>query len=188
MQEEVLEEILRCVEKPARYTGGEVNMIVKDPARMRVRFAFAFPDTYEVGMSHLGGKILYEVMNRPEDVYCERVYAPWPDMERQLRLAEVNHCLSFEQVSDELIEDYNISDGTFDTVVECRYTVPSFTSIGRLYQGVVLSTMKNDDAAQAILDVFSFFISDEISDFNSNVYYTNPDYIRYCYLEGEMLA
>ena len=110
------------------------------------------------------------------------------DMERQLRLAEVNHCLSFEQVSDELIEDYNISDGTFDTVVECRYTVPSFTSIGRLYQGVVLSTMKNDDAAQAILDVFSYFISDEISDFNSNVYYTNPDYIRYCYLEGEMLA
>ena len=59
MQEKVLEEILRCVEKPARYTGGEVNMIVKDPARMRVRFAFAFPDTYEVGMSHLGGKILY---------------------------------------------------------------------------------------------------------------------------------
>lgn len=77
------------------------------------------------------------------------------DMERQLRLAEVNHCLSFEQVSDELIEDYNISDGTFDTVAECRYTVPSFTSIGRLYQGLVLSAMKNDDAAQAILDVFS---------------------------------
>lgn len=53
------------------------------------------------------------------------------DMERQLRLAEVNHCLSFEQVSDELIEDYNISDGTFDTVAECRYTVHSFTSIAR---------------------------------------------------------
>ena len=78
------------------------------------------------------------------------------DMERQLRLAEVNHCLSFEQVSDELIEDYNISDGIFDTVAECRYTEPSFTSIGRLYQGLVLSTMENDDAAQAILDVFSF--------------------------------
>ena len=52
----------------------------------------------------------------------------------------------------------------------------------------MLSTMKNDDAAQAILDAFSSFISDEISDFNSNVYYTNPDYIRCCYLEGEMLA
>ena len=110
------------------------------------------------------------------------------DMERQLRLAEVNHCLSFEQVSDELLEDYNISDGTFDTVVECRYTVPSFTSIGRLYQGVVLSTMKNDDAAQAILDVFSSFISDEISDFNTDLYYQNPDYIECSYKEGKLLA
>lgn len=76
------------------------------------------------------------------------------DIERQLRLAEVNHCLSFEQVSDELIEDLNIPDGDFDTVAECRYTVPSATSIGMLYQGLVLSTMKDEDAAQAILDVF----------------------------------
>ena len=109
-------------------------------------------------------------------------------MERQLRLAEVNHCLSFEQVSDELIEDYNISDGTFDTVAECCYTVPSFTSIGRLYQGLVLSTMKNDDAAQAILDVFSSFISDEISDFDTDLYYQNPDYIECSYKEGKLLA
>ena len=56
------------------------------------------------------------------------------DVERQLRLAEVNHCLSFEQVADELIEDYGISDGDFDTVKECRYDVPSFLSIGMLYQ------------------------------------------------------
>ncbi len=110
------------------------------------------------------------------------------DVERQLRLAEVNHCLSFEQVSDELIEDYGISDGDFDTVKECRYDVPSFLSIGMLYQELVLSTMKNEDAAQSIIDVFSSFISDEISDFNSNVYYTNPDYLRCSYLEGKMLA
>ena len=110
------------------------------------------------------------------------------DIERQLRLAEVNHCLSFEQVSDELIEDLNIPEGDFDTAAECRYTVPSATSIGMLYQGLVLSTMKDDDAAQAILDVFSSFITDEISDFNSNVYYTNPDYLRCSYLEGKMLA
>ena len=71
-------------------------------------------------------------------------------IERQLRLAEVNHCLSFEQVSDELIEDLNIPDGDFDTAAECRYTVPSATSIGMLYQGLVLSTMKDEDAAQAI--------------------------------------
>ena len=109
-------------------------------------------------------------------------------IERQRRLAEVNHCLSFEQVSDELIEDLNIPDGDFDTAAECRYTVPSATSIGMLYQGLVLSTMKDEDAAQAILDVFSSFITDEISDFNSNVYYTNPDYLRCSYLEGKMLA
>ena len=102
-------------------------------------------------------------------------------IERQLRL-------SFEQVSDELIEDLNIPDGDFDTAAECRYTVPSATSIGMLYQGLVLSTMKDEDAAQAILDVFSSFITDEISDFNSNVYYTNPDYLRCSYLEGKMLA
>jgi len=82
---ETLERILRRVEKPSRYTGGELNMTVKDPSRMSVRFALAFPDLYEVGMSHLGSKILYEAMNQPEDVYCERVYAPWPDMEKQLR-------------------------------------------------------------------------------------------------------
>ncbi|OUQ34856.1 hypothetical protein [Faecalibacterium sp. An121] len=110
------------------------------------------------------------------------------DVERQLRLAEVNHCLSFEQVADELIEDYGISDGDFDTVKECRYEVPSFLSIGMLYQELVLSTMKNEDAAQGIIDIFSSFISDEISDFNSNVYYTNPDYLRCSYLEGKMLA
>lgn len=110
------------------------------------------------------------------------------DVERQLRLAEVNHCLSFEQVADELIEDYGISDGDFDTVKECRYDVPSFFSIGMLYQELVLSTMKTEDAAQGIIDIFSSFISDEISDFNSNVYYTNPDYLRCSYLEGKMLA
>lgn len=110
------------------------------------------------------------------------------EIERQLRLAEVNHCLSLEQVSDEWIEDFHIPDGNFDTVAECRYTVPSATSIGRLYQGLVLSTMKDEDAAQSILDIFSSFITDEISDFNSNVYYTNPDYLRCSYLEGKMLA
>lgn len=110
------------------------------------------------------------------------------DIERQIDFADVNHCLSFEQVSDELIEQFEIPNGDFDTVSECRYEVPSATSIGMLYQGLVLSTMKNDDAAQAILDVFSSFITDEISNFNSNVYYTNPDYLRCSYLEGKMLA
>jgi hypothetical protein len=68
------------------------------------------------------------------------------DIERQIYDAEVNHCLSFEQVSEELIDWFNIPDGNFDTVAECRYEVPSATSIGMLYQGLVLSTMKNDEA------------------------------------------
>lgn len=109
------------------------------------------------------------------------------DIKRQIELAEVNHCLSFEQVSDELIEDFSIKDGDFDTVTECRYQVPSVTSIGMLYQQLVLTTMKSD-VCQGIIDVFSSFISDEISDFNSNVYYMNPDYLRCSYLEGKLLA
>ena len=87
-----------------------------------------------------------------------------------------------------VMKNVPLTNGDFDTAAECRYTVPSATSIGMLYQGLVLSTMKDDDAAQAILDVFSSFITDEISDFNSNVYYTNPDYLRCSYLEGKMLA
>lgn len=109
------------------------------------------------------------------------------DLARQLRLAEVNHCLSFEQVSDEIIEEYDIKDGDYDTVSECKYEVPSVTSIGRVYQMLVLAVIKGNLIEKTIKDVFSSFISDEISDFNSNVYYSNPDYLRCSYLEGQML-
>lgn len=109
-------------------------------------------------------------------------------IEHQLKVAEVNHCLSFEQVSDEWIEQYNIPMGNFDTVKDCRYTVPSVTAIGRVYQRLVIATAKVNEEAQAILDVFSSFISDMISDFNSNIYYSNPDYLRCSYEEGFMLA
>ena len=109
------------------------------------------------------------------------------DIARQLRVAEVNHCLSFEQVSDELIEEFGISMGDFDTVKECKYHVPSETAIGMVYQQLILATCKNDDMEQAMQDVFSSFISDKISDFNSNVYYSNPDYLKWSYLEGELL-
>lgn len=73
------------VETPARYTGGEWGMVSKDPGKVDIRFAFCFPDTYEVGMSHLGMKILYSVLNEREDTYCERVFAPWHDMEQLMR-------------------------------------------------------------------------------------------------------
>ena len=77
--------ILPSVQKPARYTGGEFNEIKKDLSQVRVRVAFCFPDTYEIGMSNLGMRILYGVMNRMEGVWCERVFAPWGDMEEAMR-------------------------------------------------------------------------------------------------------
>lgn len=129
--------------------------------------------------------IARETRNHRKNVIA---YFDKDDLNRQLRLAEVNHCLSFEQVAGELIEEYNILTGNFDTVSECKYTVPSITSIGRVYQMLVLSICKDDDVEQAMIDVFTSFICDEISDFNSNVYYSNPDYIRCSYLDGRLLA
>ncbi|QNM06913.1 TIGR03960 family B12-binding radical SAM protein [Qiania dongpingensis] len=79
------DEILLKVEKPARYIGNEVNSVKKDPRKVDVRFVMCFPDVYEIGMSHLGIQILYDMFNRREDVYCERVYSPWIDMDRILR-------------------------------------------------------------------------------------------------------
>ena len=81
----LLERILPTVQKPARYTGGEYNEIIKNKADVRVRVAFCFPDTYEIGMSNLGMRILYGVMNEMDGVWCERVFAPWSDMEEAMR-------------------------------------------------------------------------------------------------------
>lgn len=79
------ESILRSVSKPGRYTGGEYGQIVKDREKVKAKFAFCFPDSYEIGMSNLGVRILYGVLNREEDIWCERVYAPWIDMEDKMR-------------------------------------------------------------------------------------------------------
>ena len=76
---------LQHVEKPARYTGGEWNSIVKDHSTVDVTMALAFPDVYEVSMSHLGIKILYGLLNERQDVVAERVFAPWHDMEKEMR-------------------------------------------------------------------------------------------------------
>lgn len=79
------DDILMSVEKPARYIGGEYNAVMKDPAKVRIRFAFCFPDVYEIGMSHLGLQILYDTFNAMEDVWCERVYSPWVDLDAIMR-------------------------------------------------------------------------------------------------------
>ena len=84
-----LEHILPKVQKPARYTGGEYNAVVKDRRAVDVRYALCFPDTYEIGMSNLGCRILYGLMNQQEGVWCERCYAPWGDMEEEMRAAGI---------------------------------------------------------------------------------------------------
>ena len=85
MDEKRLEQLLLTVQKPGRYSGGEVNSIIKDKKEVDVRFAFCFPDTYEIGMSHLGMKILYSQFNNRKDIWCERVFAPWLDFEKVMR-------------------------------------------------------------------------------------------------------
>lgn len=84
-----LERILPRVQKPARYVGGEYNAVIKDKAEVDTRIAFCFPDTYEIGMSNLGMRILYGVLNEMDGVWCERVFAPWGDMEEEMRRAQM---------------------------------------------------------------------------------------------------
>ena len=102
---EKLENILMQVQKPARYIGGELNSVVKDPKKVSFRFAFCFPDVYEVGMSHLGMKILYALKNAREDIWCERVFAPEADMEQKMR---ENHILLYGLESFDPIKDFDM--------------------------------------------------------------------------------
>ena len=84
-----VEKLLLKVQKPGRYVGGELNEVIKDKKKVDCRFAFCFPDTYEIGMSNLGMRILYGVMNNMEGVWCERCFAPWGDMEQEMRQANI---------------------------------------------------------------------------------------------------
>ena len=79
------DDILMQVEKPARYIGNEVNSVMKDKGQVAIRFAMCFPDVYEIGMSHLGIQIIYSMLNEWEDVWCERVYSPWVDLDKAMR-------------------------------------------------------------------------------------------------------
>ena len=83
------DEILLSIQQPARYIGGEVNTVNKDPEKVDIRFAMCFPDVYEIGMSHLGMQILYDMFNRREDIYCERVYSPWTDLDKIMRKKKI---------------------------------------------------------------------------------------------------
>lgn len=104
MKKEV-EKILQYVQKPARYAGGELNSVIKDKDKIDLRYAFCFPDTYEIGMSHLGMKILYGLINEREDAWCERVFAPDTDMEEQMRK---NNVPLFALESGDYLTDFDM--------------------------------------------------------------------------------
>lgn len=104
MKKEV-EKLLRRVQKPARYIGGELNSVVKNKDEIDIRYAFCFPDTYEIGMSHLGMKIIYSLVNSMDYAWCEKVFAPADDMEEQMRKHGVE---MFALESGDYIKEFDI--------------------------------------------------------------------------------
>lgn len=108
-------------------------------------------------------------------------------VEKLLHDAEVDHCLSFEQVGDEVISYYKIKNGNFDTISACKYSVPSFLDIGKLYSIMIEDCAKPGNEVQELINIFNSFISDEISNFNSDLYYQNPDYLEWSYREEKLL-
>ena len=102
---DLINRILPRVQKPARYTGGEYNEIIKDKSQMEIRLAYCFPDTYEIGMSNVGMRILYGLMNQVEGVWCERVFAPWGDMEEEMRK---HHLPLWALESQDPMEDFDM--------------------------------------------------------------------------------
>ena len=117
MVKKEVEKLLQYVQKPARYVGGELNSVVKDANNVDIRYAFCFPDTYEIGMSHLGLKILYSVVNQRDDAWCERVFAPDNDMEEQMRK---NNVPLFALESGDYIKDFDMIGFTLQ--YELSYT------------------------------------------------------------------
>lgn len=111
------EKLLKNVQKPARYTGGEFNSVVKDKSNVSFRYALCFPDDYEIGMSHLGIKILYGLVNERDDAWCERVFAPWDDMEAEMRK---NNVLLYGLESGDDIKDFDMIG--FPLLYELSYT------------------------------------------------------------------
>lgn len=124
----ITDDILYKVEKPARYIGGEFNSYDKDIDKIDLRYAFCFPDVYEVGMSHLGTKILYYVLNEREDTFCERVFAPWPDMEKLMR---ENHIELYGLESKDSIRNFDFLGFTLQ--YEMSYTnILNMLSLGNI--------------------------------------------------------
>ena len=122
------DEILLKVEKPARYIGNELNSIKKDKEKVAIRFAMCFPDVYEIGMSHLGVQILYDMFNKMEDVWCERVYSPWPDLHKIMKEEKIP---LFGLESQEPIRDFDFIGFTLNYEM-CYTNVLQIIDLGQI--------------------------------------------------------
>ena len=131
------DEILLSIEKPARYIGGEVNSVMKDKEKVDIRFAMCFPDVYEIGMSHLGIQILYDMFNKREDVWCERVYSPWVDLDRIMREKQIP---LFALESQDPVKDFDFLGITLQ--YEMCYT--NILQILKLSQIPLMSSMRDE--------------------------------------------
>jgi len=169
-----MKKLLKLVEKPIRYTGEEMNMCKKDPSKVKFRFAFCFPDVYEIGMSHLGLRILYDLYNKREDTYCERVFAPWVDMEALMR--ENNIKLQALETKDEICN--------FDMIGFTLQYEMSYTNILNMLElaGIPLLAKDRQEGmpfvmaggscaynSEPITDFFDFFVMGEGEEVNMEI-------------------
>ena len=110
-------------------------------------------------------------------------------LEKIYNLVDVHHCDNIERVSDDFFEEADIKTGTFDNVGECKYAIPSYWDIGKVYKRLIKQVAQSEqiETIEALIKVYNSFISEKIDDYNSSVYYENPSYIFECYRENKML-
>ena len=176
-----MKKLLKLVEKPIRYTGEEINICKKDPSKVKFRFAFFFHDVYEIGMSHLGLRILYDLYNRREDTYCERVFAPWVDMEALMR--EHNIKLQALETKDD-IKNFDMIGFTLQ--YEMSYT--NILNMLELADIPLLAKDRGDNMpfimaggpcaynSEPITDFFDFFVMGEGEEVNMEI---TDEYIKW---------
>lgn len=165
------DEILLAIDKPARYIGNEVNMVQKNPSEVEIRFAMCFPDVYEIGMSHLGIQILYDMFNKREDVYCERVYSPWPDLHA---IMKEKHIPLFALESQEPIKEFDFLGITIQ--YEMCYT--NILQILDLSQIPVLAADRNEEDPLVIGGGPCAYNPEPLADF-FDLFYIGEGEIRY---------
>ena len=110
------------------------------------------------------------------------------NIKKMYKLAEVYHCENIEKVSDEFIGKANIEMGTYDIVSDCKYKVPTYWNIGKVYKRLIIMVNNNEDQyIDTLIEILSSWIIEKIDNYNSSMYYENPDYIYQCYIEGKVL-